>query len=169
MFGPFFRVERYPFVLFCSALFVSQVLIFYEQFFCHMSACFLYDYWNSLILVCHKGSILNCNHVVCIFSLIFYFWVTLPSATHLIICVSPNGGKLKQNRVLVLPVNNVLLCWLSIMVLPENGQFFKSKVFCRFFSRNVVFYLVHCDREKKVRCVRIDLLMCTTSYPPYMS
>ncbi len=45
-----------------------------------------------------------------ILSLIFYFWVTLPSATHLIICVSPNGGKLKQNRVLVLPVNNVLMC-----------------------------------------------------------
>jgi hypothetical protein len=50
VFGPFFRVERKLFVLSCSVLFVSQVLIFYEHFFSDMSACSLYVYGNSLIL-----------------------------------------------------------------------------------------------------------------------
>ncbi len=100
------------------------------------------------------------------------FWVTLPCATHLIICVSPNGGKLKQNCVLVLPVNNVLMCRLSIMVLPEFGQFsfLKKKLneFCRSFQVMSSFILF--TVTEKVRCVLIRFLLCSTSsYPPYLS
>jgi hypothetical protein len=46
---------------------------------------------------------------MCLIPFNFRFWVTLPCATHLLIHVSPNGGKLKQNLV----VNLCILCKIS--------------------------------------------------------
>jgi hypothetical protein len=72
----------------------------------HVNCVFAYWYFCSHmdIIVSHKGH-LNCAVYRCVSLLLFHFLsrVTLPCATHLLIYVSPNGGKVEQNWIRKLP------------------------------------------------------------------
>jgi hypothetical protein len=163
VFWPFFCVGRYPIFLF---------LTFLHRFWSFMnpSSATRQHVFCMIVSVRHKGHVLNCKPAVCLFSLLFYFGVTLPCATQLIICVSPNGGKLKQNRVLILLVKNDLLCFFyPVWCCRKMANFLTLNYVPFLFSQKKMSSFTLWRIKKIVRSFSNHLLMCTTSYPPHLS
>ena len=65
------------------------------------------------------------------FTLFFIFWVTLPSAVHLLICAQTNGGNQQQKRELVIfSVLWYIYLWILVNVILF-WKLWRSSFFCR--------------------------------------
>ncbi len=144
----FFLCGTIPYLFcFCSFFTGSD---FRVSFISHMWACSLYDFF--LISVYHKGHILNCNLVVCIFFFKFIF------LGNLALCDTFNNLRVDKWRKTKANCVHSILCKQCPVLLTIQYCFarkiailFKSKVYRQFFPKCRPF-LGPCDRKKREMC-----------------